>query len=364
MRKDRRRRGMMFRLCAMLVSIVALLPARADDFADWQKNRETRFRELKARNPDQIAVIADIKAKTAAMIAAHVAPFAATLDQPTVIWRPNNTPVVVLDDPMAPRMVVIPAGEFTMGSAATEPGHMRNEGPRRRVRIGYPLAVSMFPIIVGEYTAFVAESGHKSAGSCATLESGQFKSHPGRDWRDPGFPQVMISPVTCIDFSDATAYVAWLSKKTGRNYRLLSEAEYEYANRAGSTTAYWWGDDRDAACAFANGLDQDAQPAFPSLPAGTCHDGFSTTSPVGKFKPNAFGLFDITGNVSSWTAECWSEDYARAPTDGSSNAASNCGRRILRGGSWASADLRSASRRGYPIGYAVARHGFRVARAP
>ena len=135
------------------------------------------------------------------------------------------------------------------------------------------------------------------------------------------------------------------------------------SNRAGSTTAYWWGDDRDAACEFANGLDQDAQPAFPSSPAGTCRDGFSTTSPVGKFKPNAFGLYDTTGNVSSWTADCWSKDYDRAPTDGSSNAARDCRTRMLRGGSWASADLRSANRRSYPIGYVVARHGFRVARA-
>ena len=355
-------KNLLVRPIALLVSVCAVAIVRADEYGDWTKNRAARFPVVKAAHPNQDAVIADITAKTAAMIAAHVQPPGATLDQPPVIWRAIGTPVVVFDDPLAPRMLVIPAGEFTMGSPATEPGRMPNEGPRRRVRIGYPLAVSMFPIVVGEYTAFVAESGHKSAASCATLESGQFRSVEGRDWRNPGFPQTMISPVTCIDFNDATAYAAWLSKKTGRNYRLLSEAESEYANRAGTTTAHWWGDDHNAACEFANGLDQAAQAAIPSSTASTCRDGFAFTSPAGKFKPNAFGLFDTAGNVSSWTADCWSEDYARAPTDGSANAAGDCGTRMLRGGSWASGDLRAASRRGYPIGYAVARHGFRVAR--
>ena len=351
-----------FVVATLLFAIAHLATARADDLTDWQKNREVRFPAFKAAQPSRDAAIADIKAKTAAMIAAYVAPANPTLDQPPVIWRATSAPVVILDDPFAPRMVVIPAGEFTMGSLATEPGHMPGEGPRHRVRIGYALAISMFPIIVGEYDRFVAETNHESGASCITLESGEFKSRKARNWRDPGFPQKSISPVTCIDFNDATAYAAWLSNKTGQRYRLLSEAEYEYANRAGTTTAYWWGHDSAAGCAFANGFDQDAQSSIPTSTASTCHDGHVFTAPVGSFKPNGFGLFDVTGNVSSWTADCWNENYARAPTDGSANTAGDCSMRILRGGSWASVSLRSAVRRNYPIGYVGVRHGFRVAR--
>ena len=347
---------------ALLFAISHFATAHADDLTDWQKNREVRFPAFKAAQPSRDAAIADIKAKTAAMIAAYITPPNPTLDQPPVIWRATSAPVVILDEPFAPRMVVIPAGEFTMGSPATETGHMPREGPRHRVRIGYALAVSMFPIIVGEYDRFVAESKHESGGSCITLESGEFKSRKGRNWRDPGFPQKMISPATCIDFNDATAYARWLSKKTGQSYRLLSEAEYEYANRAGTTTAYWWGDDGNASCEYANGFDLDAEPWGKSSTRFACHDGYAFTSPVGSFKPNAFGLYDTAGNVASWTADCWNETYAGAPKDGSANTAGDCGERVLRGGSFPSVNLRSASRGKDPVGYVGVHHGFRVAR--
>ena len=317
---------MILRRVALLLSVWLLVQAHADDSADWQRRREASLRELKAAHPDRA-----------------------------------STPVVIQDDWVAPRMVVVPAGEFTMGSPETEPGRSSDEGPRRRVRIGYPLAVGMFPVVVGEYARFIAETRHKSGVSCTTLVSGQFRSVEGRDWRDPGFPQTMDSPVTCVAFDDATAYAAWLSKNTGQKYRLLSEAEYEYANRAGTTTAYWWGNDIDAACAYANGLDQDARSTLPSSTAIACRDGHVFTSPAGRFKPNAFGLHDTSGNVSSWTADCYG-DYAAAPVDGSAVTGSNCGTRVLRGGAWASASLPPAARRGYPASWAVSRHGFRVAR--
>ncbi len=351
-----------FVLAALLFAILPGATAHADDLAEWQKNRQARFPKFGAARPKQNAEIADIKAKAAAMIAAYVPPSSPTIDQPPVIWRSTNAPVVILDDPVAPRMVAIPAGEFTMGSSATEAGHTAREAPRHRVRIGYPLAVSMFPIIVGEYTEFVADSHHESSGSCITLESGEFKSRKERNWRDPGFPQKMISPVTCIDFNDATAYARWLSKKTGQSYRLLSEAEYEYANRAGTTTAYWWGDDGNASCAYANGFDLDAEPWGKSPARFACHDGYAFTAPVGSFKPNAFGLYDTAGNVASWTADCWNETYAGAPKDGSANTAGDCGERALRGGSFPSVNLRSASRGKDPVGYVGVHHGFRVAR--
>ena len=328
---------------------------------EWFKFRQQKHAELKAADPGQPTKIAALKTRTAAALAA-AGPIATSLDAPPVTWPTGVAkPLVIYDDPAAPRMVVVPAGEFTMGSPGTT-GRTAPEGPRRRVRIGYPFAVSMFPVVFGEYALFVADTRRAPSKACIMIEGGKPVARPGRDWRYPGSPQNVRQPVTCVSYDDAVAYTDWLSRKTGHRYRLLSEAEYEYVNRAGTTTAYWWGDDPDAACAYANGLDQDGKAARPAATPIACHDGYAATSPVGSFKPNAFGLFDTTGNVASWTADCWTEDLSRAPVDGSANRGGNCRFRVSRGGSWASADLRSASRGKDPVIYVGADHGFRVAR--
>ena len=330
--------------------------------SEWFKFRQQKHAELQATDLNQPAEIAALKARTAAAVAA-AGPVATSLDAPPVIW-PTGTakPVVVYDDPAAPRMVVVPAGEFTMGSPDAEPGHQPGEGPRRRVRIGYPLAVSMFPVVFGEYALFVADTHRAPSGPCVTIEGGKAAARPGRDWRHAGFPQTVRHPATCVSYGDAVAYTAWLSRKTGHTYRLLSEAEYEYVNRAGTTTAYWWGDDANAACAYANGLDQDGKAANPSVAPLTCHDGYAFTEPVGSLKPNAFGLVDTTGHVQSWTADCWMSTLARAPTNGAASVGGDCRQHALRGGSWAGADLRAASRAKDPVAYVGVDHGFRVAR--
>lgn len=331
------------------------------EVAAWFKIRQTKFAELKAATPDQPAQLATLKAKTASEVAA-AGPLG-SVDQPPVTWSGGRTgPIVIYEDPAAPRMVVVPAGEFTMGSPDSEPGHMAAEAPRHRVRIGYPLAVSMFPIVWGEYALFVADTQRAPSGPCITIEDGTSATRPGRDWRTTGFPQTVRHPVTCVSYDDAVAYTAWLSRKTGHTYRLLSEAEYEYVERAGTTTAYWWGSDASAGCAYANGLDQDGQAARPGVAAIGCHDGYAFTAPVGTLKPNAFGLFDTAGNVASWTADCWNDGYAGAPVDGAAATRGDCKDRMLRGGSWASTSLRSASRGKDPAGYVGAHHGFRVAR--
>ena len=248
-------------------------------------------------------------------------------------------PPLVFDLAVGPRMMTVPAGEFRMG-----------EGRGRAVRFDHPLAVSMFPITYGEYSWFVAETRRPTVSSCITLEGGRFEKRAGRDWYNPGFPQVSRSPATCVGYDDAVAYTAWLSQKTGKRYRLLTEAEYEYANRAGTTTAYWWGDDPSGGCAIANGFDQDAAANAPSLKPSACHDGSAFTGALDRpTKPNAFGLTDTTGNVASWTSDCWRAD---------------CKAHVVRGGSWASPpqDLRAAARGQMDTGDAAAYIGFRVVR--
>jgi formylglycine-generating enzyme required for sulfatase activity len=349
-------------LALMILSVLPWASAHADEFSDWQKFRATKYAELVAARPDQDGQIALVKAETAAMIAAYGPPTGRTLDQPSVVWRTSATPLVVFDAPYAPRTIVVPAGEFTMGSPKDEPGRRPTEGPRHRVRIAQAFAVSMFPIVYGEYAWFVSETHHRSGGACITDEEGVLKARAARDWREPGFAHVLQSPVTCIDFNDASAYVAWLSKKTGQTYRLLSEAEYEYISRAGATTAYPWGDEVVAACRFVNGFDLDAQPYEHSAAPIDCHDGSPFTSRVDKFKAGAFGLFDTTGNVASWTADCWKSGYVGAAMDGAPSTGGDCAHHALRGGSWLDVDLRSASRRKAPVGYVASNVGFRVVR--
>jgi formylglycine-generating enzyme required for sulfatase activity len=272
-----------------------------------------------------------------------------------------------------PEMVVIPPGEYAMGSPATEAGRFDSEDPAHRVVIRYALAVGRYDITRGEYAAFVRATGYRPKDArcfTANLSGTAIRRTTGTNWRRPGFDQTARDPVVCVNFDDANAYVAWLSKKTGHAYRLLSEAEFEYAESAGTTSVYWWGDDATRACGYANVADLDAKasPAwrarYPDRTVTGCHDGYVFTSPVGRFKPNAFGLHDMTGDVWSWLADCWKDSYAGAPADGSANLASDCGRRSLRGGSWTydSRIFRTANRDRLTSDARVVDIGFRIAR--
>ncbi len=314
-------------LVAIGVALLFTSAARADDVAAFGKDREMRFAAFKSAHKPQDAEIARIKAASAALVAA--APPPAATDAPPVIWRVDATSAVVFDIPVGPRMVVVPAGEATIGAAA---------GPRRRVRFAAPVAIGMFPITYGEYGWFAAKTARPAA-PCAAPEGTVAATAP-RDWQSPGFAQTARSPVTCVTFDDANAYVAWLSAQTGQRYRLLTEDEYEFVNRAGTTTAFWWGDDAALACQFVNALDADAASIRPSATANTCHDGHVFTMPLDASKANPFGLFDTTGNVSSWTNGCWRRLIGTAPN------ARSCGDHVVRGGSWASttAELRTDAR--------------------
>jgi formylglycine-generating enzyme required for sulfatase activity len=235
--------------------------------------------------------------------------------------------------PTCPELVVAPAGSFIMGSSVTEPSRDHTEGPQHKVTIPKPLAVGKFEITFSEWDACAEDGG------CPN----------NRKPSDNGWGRGN-RPVINVSWSDAQQYVTWLSKKTGKVYRLLSEAEWEYVSRANTATIYPWGNDigkNRANCADC-GSRWDKQSA-----------------PVGSFSPNAFGLYDTSGNVWEHVTDCWNDSYQSAPTDGSVWAKGDCTRRIIRGGSWftSSQYLRPSRRDSDPAGYANSNVGFRVARS-
>ena len=233
-----------------------------------------------------------------------------------------------------PSMVALPAGTFVMGAPDGEVGRFPEEGPTHEVRVA-AVAMSRAPITRREYAAFVRATARADAGDCAAMsDDGHWRATPGLNWRTPGFEQGEDHPVVCVSWEDAQAYVAWLSARTGQTYRLLSEAEFEYAARAGAPTTFPWGDTAGEACAHANGFDLTAKRAHPDWGSLECDDGFAFTAPVEAFPPNAFGLYGMSGNVFQWTQDCFAESYAGAPSDGSAHESETCATRVIRGGSW------------------------------
>jgi formylglycine-generating enzyme required for sulfatase activity len=230
------------------------------------------------------------------------------------------------------------------------------------VTIAYAFEVSRYPITRGEWRRFLTDTGRKS-GPCWGFNprTGGRRFSAEYNWTNPGFPPADSHPVVCVSWAETQAYIAWLNTKSGSRYRLLTEAEYEFVSRAGSSAAYPWGSSSDAQCSHANAADLTARERIEGLQGAACSDGFVYTSPVGSFTANAFGLYDTVGNVWSWTQDCYHTSYNGAPTDGSAWGTS-CDRRVVRGGGWESLGqwLRSAYRNN--IGDAYYNVGFRVAR--
>ncbi|MCP5276292.1 MAG: formylglycine-generating enzyme family protein [Burkholderiales bacterium] len=232
-----------------------------------------------------------------------------------------------------PEMVHIEPGTFLMGSPDTEAGRLGNEGPQHAVTIGYAFELGKYQVTFDEYDAFAIATRRELPDDCGM----------GRGSR----------PVINVTFDDAQAYVQWLSEITGKRYRLPTEAEWEYAARAGTQTAYWWGDNigRNNAVCYGCGSQCDGR----------------QTAPVGSFKANAFGLHDTAGNVWEWVQDCWHENYRGVPVDGSAWLEANigdCRRRVVRGGSWINLPqfLRSAFRVKNDAGNASDYLGIRIAR--
>jgi formylglycine-generating enzyme required for sulfatase activity len=251
-------------------------------------------------------------------------------------WQGSHPPRQIWDTPDAPRMVAIRGGTFLMGSPGSEAGRWKTEGPQHEVTIGHDFAVSAYPVTFGEWDACVQDGG------CNGYSPSD--EHWGRGDR----------PVVNVSWNDAQAYIAWLNRKTGHHYRLLSEAEYEYAERAGAQTPYATG--YGITASQANFLDSTgSSPSNPSI-------GRSPT-PVGIFPPNGFGLYDMQGNVWEWVQDCWQDNYAHAPRDGSPLLSGDCQRRVVRGAAFNRdpSFMRSATRYWIVGQLRSALAGFRVA---
>ena len=262
--------------------------------------------------------------------------------------------------PDCPEMVAIPAGRFVMGSPATERGRFDAEGPQHAVAVR-AFAIGKYEVTNAQFLAFLQETAYQPAPCDPVL--GLTWHSPGRGIAyPPGRTDSPLEPAVCLSWHDAQAYLAWLNRKVRASlpkkregpYRLPSEAEWEYAARAGTATARWWGEAIGSGKANCHG----------------CGSKWDDTliAPVGSFGPNPFGVYDMLGNVWQWVDDCWNESYVGAPADGSPWLTGDCGKRVLRGGSWSNVPefVRSASRsraeasgRGFDYSsYA----GFRVAR--
>ena len=282
-----------------------------------------------------------------------------------------------------PIMVNLPAGSFLMGTAVEDRlidprtgKPATSDGPQHEVTIGAPFSIGKYEVTVDQFAAFVAATGHKTSGGCMEFSpEASFTISDDFDWDKPGFEQSGNSPVGCVSFIDAQAYVNWLSDETGAAYRLPSEAEWEYAARGGSTGPYFWGSERLEVCTYANvrspgahtiskrQVESDRDDGFP------CDDGMPLVSPAGSFESNEFGLHDMQGNAWEWVDDCNHKDYVGAPADGSAwldeiDAQEGCQFGVIRGGSYLNLVERSSVtvRAGRPQSGRATNMGFRVAR--
>lgn len=313
----------------------------------------------------------------AAAVAPTPAPPPVAASTPLPTPAPSaRSPWIAKDCPHCPEMVSIPLGSFVMGAAPGEeqrenvPEDMQGDAsPQHPVTIAKAFSLGRTEVTRGQYAAFAAATRREAGGSCWALGTdGQVTEQDGLNWMDPGFAQSDDDPVVCVSWDDAKAYVDWLASTTGKPYRLPSEAEWEYAARARTSTVRYWGNDRATACRYGNVADRslvkwgdfenDLESFF------QCSDGYSHPAPVGRFQANGFGLHDMLGNASEWVEDCWNDNYDGAPNGQEARRDGDCSRRVLRGGGWNTnpRDLRAAQRFADFVEEYGADSGFRVAR--
>jgi formylglycine-generating enzyme required for sulfatase activity len=281
----------------------------------------------------------------------------AALGTSLVLFLPELEPGSTFwDCDQCPEMVVVPGGMFLMGSPPEEMERDEGEGPIRKVVVT-PFAIGKYEVTRREFTSFVEDTGSTAGDSCFVRTSSGGRVDPLKSWRDPGYPQGIHDPVVCISWNSAKAYAAWLAARTGHEYRLPSEAEWEYVARVGTLSPFHYGPTITSDHANYNGTTRYAN--------GEKGVYRKKTLPVGSFPANAFGVHDVHGNVWEWVGDCWNDSYRGAPQDGSPWLSGNCGRRGMRGGAWNSrpGNLHSANRTRYVLDYRNYNFGFRIARS-
>jgi formylglycine-generating enzyme required for sulfatase activity len=270
------------------------------------------------------------------------------------------------DCPLCPEMKVIPAGEFEMGVPPRTDGVKSDESPRHRVAIR-SFAISKYEVQWVEFERFVKATKRSTEASCQVLGEGnvEMEAWTGLTWSLPGYVQRPDHPAVCVNWNDARAYVEWLSAQTGKRYRLLSEAEWEYAARGNLTEPdYWRGDDRLPACSYGNFADQTSHDSLVWKSNFPCSDRWWLPSPVGIYRPNLFGVYDMLGNLWEWVEDCHNRGYDTASGDGRPRTCGDCERRIIRGASWSTkpSSVRLGNRARAETSHRSVNVGIRVAR--
>jgi formylglycine-generating enzyme required for sulfatase activity len=275
----------------------------------------------------------------------------------------RETTATFKDCDVCPEMVMLPAGTFMMGSPEDERGREKIEGPPRPIVIARRFALGRLEVTVEQFAVFVAETGAGIGSACNRVDSKTARWGPAEgSFRQPGFDVTGSHPAVCVSWHEARAYAAWLSRRTGKPYRLPSEAEWEYAARAGTTSSYSFGSDETRLCEHARFADLGSQFSW----RGACRSEQASHGPVqvGAFKPNAWGFFDMHGNAWEWAADCWTADPREIPADATAfTRPGACEIGVVRGGSWAAEfrKLRSAQRMPVPAASRLYHTGFRVA---
>ena len=278
----------------------------------------------------------------------------------------GESPVLTLT--LAPgvtmNLVRIEAGKFTMGSPDTEKDRSKDEGPQHQVTISRPFYIGATEVTRGQFAAFVADSGYKTTaekeGWAYAFDGKSFGKVTGASWRKVGFQQTDSHPVVCVSWDDATAFCAWLKSKTGKSALLPTEAQWEYACLAGTTTVFSFGDSPEELHKHANYCEKSCTLDL-SWKDKDHDDGYGFTSPVGSYKANPWGLYDMHGNVWEWCADWHADSYANADTRDPKGPATGMAR-VLRGGSWYinPQRCRAAYRSWSSPGFRGRSHGFRV----
>ncbi len=311
------------------------------------------------------------------MLGLRVLAFVLSLTAAAAAWAQPRSSSTVRDCPDCPEMVLIPGGAFVMGAA---PGEEDREGvpPQSRGRSQPQHQVAVRPFLLGrfevtrdEFAQYIKATRHTMDGACWTEgNDGKRRDYKGFSWQQPGFPQTGRDPVVCVNWFEARGYAGWLSQRTGKRYRLPSEAEWEYAARAGSTGPRPFTADAASFCKHANVGDLALAEVYKhrkdAARYGICSDGYPFTSPVGAFPPNPFGLYDMLGNAWEWTEDCWNPTHDGAPSDDKPRYSGECDKRVVRGGGWFNEPwrARSAFRFRDSNGHNGNMLGFRLARDP